>query len=45
MRGAHEQSREAQMAEESSTIAGLIGGADAREGIDAFFEKRQPVFG
>jgi enoyl-CoA hydratase/carnithine racemase len=32
------------LAYEAAQIAALIGSADAREGLDAFLEKRQPVF-
>ena len=42
--GAQHHSLDAQLDQEADTIADALGGAEAREGIAAFFDKRKPNF-
>lgn len=44
LNGTFEQTLESQMELEARAIAGLAAGGDGQEGINAFFEKRKPVF-
>lgn len=44
LNGTFDQTLESQMELEARSIAGLAAGADGREGINAFLEKRKPVF-
>ena len=44
LNGTFDQTLESQMELEARSIAGLVAGGDGQEGINAFLEKRKPVF-
>ncbi|MNO07700.1 enoyl-CoA hydratase [compost metagenome] len=44
MRSAQEQGLASQMNAEAASIARLVASPNGREGIEAFFAKRKPVF-